>query len=93
MKRQFYLVSYDIACPHRLASVLKTTQSYRVEGQKSMHECWLSPAELQSFRSTLCQLIHPDEDRIHIMLLDPRMTVQVWGTGTTFIQQNFFMIV
>jgi CRISPR-associated protein Cas2 len=93
MKRHIYLVSYDISCPHRLARVLKAAQAYRVEGQKSMYECWLSSSELIAFRQQLSSLIDPLEDRVHIMVLDTRMTPQLWGKAHTFIKRTFFIIV
>lgn len=93
MQRGIYLVSYDISCPKRLYRVLKVAQAYRVEGQKSMHECWLTDTELTDFRPKLAHLIDPNEDRIHILLLDPRMTPQLWGKAQTFIKQNYFMVV
>lgn len=93
MARRIFLVSYDIACPRRLGRVLKAAQAYRVEGQKSMHECWLTDTELQAFRPQLVSLIDPQEDRIHILLLDPRMTPQLWGRAHSFVQQTYFMAV
>lgn len=93
MHRSIYLVSYDIACPKRLYRVLKAAQAYRVQGQKSMHECWLTDAELVALRPQLRHLINPLEDRIHILLLDPRMTPQLWGKAQTFVKQTYFMVV
>ncbi len=77
--RSLYLVCYDVSCPRRLRQVHKFLLGYRVGGQKSFFECWLSPAELRSVQAMLAQLIDPAEDRVHIFQLDPRMTCARFG--------------
>lgn len=43
MARSLYLACYDIADPKRLRRVCRLLQGYRVEGQLSAYECWLTP--------------------------------------------------
>lgn len=70
-KRNTYLVCYDVADPRRLYKVHKFLLGYRVGGQKSCFECWLTPAELRDVRSGLYERLVLDEDRAHIFQLDP----------------------
>lgn len=80
--RTLYLVCYDISCPKRLYRVHRFLLAYKVGGQKSFYECWMTPAELRDVQRTLGDLINPEEDRIHIFQLDPRMKPDGLGIAT-----------
>ena len=77
--RTLFLVCYDISCPKRLDRVHRFLLGFKVGGQKSFFECWLTAAELRDVRRTLGELINPTEDRAHIFQLDPRMQNQGLG--------------
>lgn len=67
-------------------------QGYKVGGQKSFFECWLSPAELREVRRKLAELLDSAVDRAHIFQLDPRMKNE--GLGLAEIPGTpVFMIV
>lgn len=92
MARSLYLACYDIADPKRLRRVCRLLQGYRVEGQLSAYECWLSASELHYVKSTLLQLIDTTEDRIHLFRLDPRMSVQCYGQAKHFCGGPFLIV-
>lgn len=50
--RALYLVAYDIADPRRLAHVHRLL-GWKVGGQKSFYECWLTPVEAHGGDSRL----------------------------------------
>lgn len=81
-ERTLYLVCYDVCCPRRLRRVHKFLLGYRVGGQKSCFECLFTAAELRAARSMLAQLIEPEEDRVHVFQLDPRMACDRLGRAT-----------
>lgn len=81
--RQLYLVAYDIADPKRLARVHRHMLGWKVGGQKSFYECWLTKAERLSLLHQLEQLIDTHEDRIHVFQLDARMPPRCYGIATT----------
>lgn len=81
-ERTLYLVCYDVCCPRRLRRVHKFLLGFRVGGQKSCFECLFTAAELRAARSMLAQLIDPEEDRVHIFQLDPRMACDRLGRAT-----------
>lgn len=78
-QRTLYLVCYDVSCPRRLYRVHRYLLGFKVGGQKSFFECWFTPAELREARRELGALINPDEDRVHIFQLDPRMKMEGLG--------------
>ncbi|MDI6750254.1 MAG: CRISPR-associated endonuclease Cas2 [Pseudomonadota bacterium] len=92
VKRSLYLVAYDIAEPRRLARVCRYLTGYKVAGQKSVFEIWVTPAELAGIRNDLHELIDPDEDRVHFLGLDPRMKPLLFGRARHF-EQPYFAIV
>ena len=91
MSRTLYLVAYDISNPKRLARACRYFKSWRVAGQKSVPEIWVTPAELQAIRADLDQLIDPSSDRIQLLALDPRMTPCCLGQADTF-KPSYFSI-
>lgn len=92
MSRILYLVAYDIASPRRWYTVHKFLLGYKVAGQKSFFECWLTAAELRGVAAELDARVEASEDRAHIFQLDERMEVRCFGVAQTF-DRNFFMVV
>ena len=90
--RTLFLVCYDICSPKRLYRVHKYLLGYRVGGQKSFFECWLTPTELREVRKTLERLLEPLEDRAHIFQLDPRMKRDVLGRATEAVTDVFLIV-
>jgi CRISPR-associated protein Cas2 len=89
--RGLYLICYDIADPRRLAKVHHFLLGYKVGGQKSFFECWLTAAELIQVKQGLFERMELDEDRAHIFQLDPRQHILQMGRAQA-IQQDAFMI-
>jgi CRISPR-associated protein Cas2 len=90
--RTLYLVAYDIGNPRRLARVHRYLTGWKVGGQKSFFECWLTEAELRQVMHELRELIEPSEDRVHVFQLDPRMTPKCFGTATTSKGTQFLIM-
>lgn len=90
--RSLYLIAYDIADHRRLAQVHRFLLGYKVGGQKSFYECWLTAAERQFVLGELAGLINPEEDRVHLFQLDPRMTPKCFGVARP-VQSTTFTIV
>lgn len=80
-QRSLFLVAYDIADVKRLYRVHRFLLGWQVGGQKSFYECWLTKAELDFVMQTLGGLIEPEQDRVHIFQLDPRMQPKCFGLG------------
>lgn len=90
--RTLYLVCYDICSPRRLHKVHHYLKGFKVGGQKSFFECWLTPPELRDVRQTLRELMDANEDRAHIFQLDPRMITECYGQASTKALNTPFMV-
>lgn len=90
--RSTYLVCYDVSCPRRLRRVHQFLLGFKVGGQKSSFECWLTQHELRKVRENLAQLIDQTEDRVHIFQLDPRMKPDCFGIAVTVPADTPFII-
>jgi CRISPR-associated protein Cas2 len=65
--RRLAIVAYDIASNRRRRAVLRVLARWRLEGQKSVHECRLDPEEAAELYLQLRELIDPDND--HLLLV------------------------
>ncbi len=92
MARTLHLIAYDVCDPRRLHRVCRYLTGYKVGGQKSVFEVWVTPAELQQIERHLEELMEPGEDRLHIVALDPRMQPWCLGQGQSF-KPGYFSIV
>ena len=90
--RTLYLVCYDVSDAKRWRRVHQYLIGYKVGGQKSFFECWLTAAELREVRLTLAELIDPAEDRVHIFQLDPRMRRDLLGRATAPVTDVFLIV-
>lgn len=92
MNRDLYLIAYDICDPSRLRRVFHYLAGYKVGGQKSVFEVWVTPAELRTIRAELNELMDAQADRLHILRLDPRMKPRCYGNARTFTVQHFCIV-
>lgn len=77
--RRLYLIAYDITDAARLTRVREVLKGYSTGGQKSVYECWLTPAEHEEVVATLRGMIDPREDRVHLIVLDGRTRPHTLG--------------
>lgn len=91
-QRQLYLAAYDISDPKRLQKALRIVRDYATGGQKSVFECFLTPAEKQWLLDAIMQVIDPAKDRFVLVRLDPRAKVQTLGIAVKPIDPSYFYI-
>ena len=90
--RQLYIIAYDISAPRRLYKSLKILKNYAWGGQKSVFECFLTPAE----KNELCKQVRDviDEEKDYLLavkVLDPDL---IHGLGTACLPKDeaFFYV-
>ena len=90
--RPLYLVAYDIAAPRRLRRALYAVKAYSTGGQKSVHECFLSPSEKADLRDNLTRLVDPREDSVLFIRPLPRGLSRTLGLARPPRDEPFFYV-
>lgn len=88
--RRLYLVAYDIREPQRLRRVLHVVKAYATGGQKSVYECFLTPAERAELTADLGAVMDRSVDSIVLLRLDPRMRSTCLGVAVPAVDPPFF---
>lgn len=91
MARALYLLCYDVSEPRRLRNVFRLASGFRVAGQKSALECWLTPSERQDLLACLARAIDAHADRVHLFALDPRASIRCFGLAQSFTGPPFLV--
>ncbi len=87
--RRLHLAAYDVRDPTRLRGALQVVREYATGGQKSVYECFLTPAERAALIADMAALLAP-EDSFMLVRLDPRMQVRTLGVGRAPSDGSFF---
>lgn len=90
-ERDLYLAAYDVKNARRLRASLDLVRGYATGGQKSVHECYLSPAEHASLLHDM-MLVLEEEDRFLLLRLDPRSRVHTLGCAEEPQDNPYFYI-
>lgn len=69
MRRNRFIVSYDIRDPKRLRRVFKTMKGFGYPLQYSVFVCDLTPTERFDLLGALSEVVHLREDRVAIINL------------------------
>jgi CRISPR-associated protein Cas2 len=90
--RQLYLEAYDISCNRRLRKALYVLRSYASGGQKSVFECFLTPAEQEQLLEEIGRVIDPDEDRFILLRLAGAKHIRTLGKAVLPQDGSFFYV-
>lgn len=91
-KRQLYLAAYDISCSKRLRKALYVLRGYASGGQKSVFECFLTPAEKNRLLNDVELVIDPLEDRFFLLVLDGHSKIRALGKAVVPEDNSFFYV-
>ena len=83
MSRQPLIIAYDISDDRIRRQVYRILLNWRLDGQKSVHECRLTRAEAQELFIQLGEVIDPPPDQLMFAWLAPDRPVLARGTGRT----------
>lgn len=90
--RELYIIAYDIADEKRLNRVRHFLKGYSTGGQKSVYECFLTEAELNTIVEELIYLIDERFDRVHIFQVERRAKIHVLGRAIPPKDPSYFYI-
>ena len=83
MERAFYLLTYDIADPKRLAKVARAMEAVGERVQDSVFEAWLTSADLEKTLKKAKKIMNEKQDslRIYSLCAPCREKVRCLGLG------------
>ena len=90
--RQLYLAAYDISCNRRLRKALCVLRGFASGGQKSVFECFLTPAEKARLVAEISQVINPVEDRFLLLKLAGSKHIRTLGKAVLPQDGSFFYV-
>ena len=70
MARKPAVIAYDIVSDHRRRQVARCLRTWRLDGQYSLFECRLTPAEAQELFLQLVALIDTEQDALMLAWMD-----------------------
>ena len=91
MSRRLYIIAYDISCSKARRKVAHLLQNWRMEGQKSLAECWLSTVEFTNLWEKLAT--HLDDETDHILALNQDLRSHDLALGKAKIYAGQTLIV
>lgn len=81
IKRYPAIIGYDIKSNSSRAKVLRILKKWRLDGQKSLHECLLTRQEAQNLYKMLKDVIDPKEDKLFFTWINQNRPIYNRGTG------------
>lgn len=91
-KRALYIAAYDVAAPHRLRKVHEAVKSHATGGQKSVFECFLTPAERLGLMKRVHSLIDEREDRFALLQVEERTQPILLGIAVPAADPDFYYV-
>lgn len=90
--RTLHIAAYDVSDPGRLRDALKVLKGYASGRQKSVFECFLTPAERKALLADVRAVIDLTEDRFFLVRLDPRGKVRALGKAVKPVDPPWFYV-
>lgn len=79
--RRAAVIAYDISDNRTRRAVLRILREWRLDGQKSVHECLLNEAEAAELLAQLVAEMDPASDRLLLAWLEARRPALARGRG------------
>jgi CRISPR-associated protein Cas2 len=91
-QRILHLAAYDVSDPGRLRDALKVLKGYASGRQKSVFECFLTPAERRTLLAAVRDVLDLEEDRFFLVRLDPRGHIRTRGIAVAPADPPWFYV-
>ena len=91
-KRVLYIAAYDVSEPARLRKVHHVVKRFATGGQKSVFECFLTPAEREELLVDVRELLDEDEDRMALLRVEQRTRPMLLGIAVPASDPDFYYV-
>ncbi len=91
-QRALYIAAYDVSDPGRLRDALKVLKGYASGRQKSVFECFLTPAERGNMLHQIQGVLDQVEDRFVLIRLDHGGKIRTLGKAVKPADPPWFYI-
>ncbi|WP_044414221.1 CRISPR-associated endonuclease Cas2 [Thiomicrospira microaerophila] len=75
------IIAYDIKSNAMRAKMLRILKRWRLDGQKSVHECLLTRQQAQELYLQLKSIANPESDRVMLAWINQNRPIYNKGTG------------
>ena len=75
------IVAYDISNNKTRNKIRKIINEWRLDGQKSVHECWLNNRQAEELFLQIGASANKDTDKLLMAWLEPRRKILTRGIG------------
>ena len=86
------IIAYDVRDRRYRSRILRILKDWRLDGQKSVHECRLTASQAEELFIQLSEWINPESDLLLLAYLDPYRRVLSRGLGRTVIRENLWIV-
>lgn len=90
--RTLYIAAYDIADPGRLRMALLALKAHASGRQKSVFECFLTPAERSQLLAQVASILDCAEDRFMLLPLAGVDGIKTLGIGVKPEDPDFYYV-
>ncbi len=90
--RKAVVIAYDIADRKSRNRVLRILKEWRIDGQKSVHECWLTIREAEEIFLQLVEWIDPETDLLLLAWLEPQREMLCRGIARNTLRKNLWVV-
>ena len=87
-----FLICYDITDDKTRKKIFTIMKSWRIDGQKSVHECRLSPQSAQELFIQLNEFINQKTDRLLFAQLEQNRSILTRGIGKNVVNRKDWYI-
>lgn len=91
-RRALYIAAYDVSEPARLRKVHQVVKRFATGGQKSVFECFLTPAEREELLGDARAVLDEDEDRLALLRVEERTQPMLLGIATPAADPDFYYV-
>ena len=91
-KRVLHIAAYDVSDPSRLRKVHHVVKRFATGGQKSVFECFLTPAEREVLLADARELLDEDEDRLALLRVEQRARPMLLGIAVPAADPDFYYV-